>query len=205
MPWVHASEATHSLPSLLLPPLPPAGIVTDSTTPHGITSTAHLEPMSWGCAIIPFRSLSSCRIVTDGTTRHYFHRPSRAYAMGLRKRRKVFSDRPSPAAATLPHRHCGGGGCGWRTGGVRIGWKKILVLYETRAQRGKKRGRTSGAALQGAAGKDRKTNWIMHQYHVGEQGEEKEGEWVVSKVFYQIQQRQSSGESRTGRGHCPLV
>ncbi|CAI5984225.1 unnamed protein product [Closterium sp. NIES-65] len=209
-------------------------------------------------------------IVTDGTTRHYFHRPSRAYAMGLRKRRKVFSDRPS--AATLPPGTVGGadagGGreeCGYRwhkTGktrpvfarnrkqiswkkilvlyemqaqrgkrvfsrlialtllaspppgptppligwkkilvlyemraqrGKRIGWKKILVLYETRAQRGKKRGADERSSPAGGSGKDRKTNWIMHQYHVGEQGEEKEGEWVVSKVFYQIQQRQSSG------------
>ncbi|CAI5997166.1 unnamed protein product [Closterium sp. NIES-64] len=357
------------------PPSPPAGIVTDSTTPHGITSTAHLEPMSWGCASetsivasqlkspqrIPFSTFSPLAgivtdgttrhyfhrpthnlghraaqegqtalrvdsnhqsfrsvlsppagIVTDGTTRHYFHRPSRAYAMGLRKRRKVFSDRPS--AATLPPGTVGGGGCGWRTGGcagyrwhktgktrpvfarnrkqVRdspspptfssvsvssgpalspwcllvgeggekrggkadvdagreesghkagktrrlfahqleedpvlyemqaqrgkrvfsrlialtllaspppgptpplIGWKKILVLYETRAQRGKKRGADERSSPAGGSGKDRKTNWIMHQYHVGEQGEEKEGEWVVSKVFYQIQQRQSSG------------
>ncbi|CAI5988092.1 unnamed protein product [Closterium sp. NIES-64] len=159
-----------------------------------------------------FRSVLSppAGIVTDGTTRHYFHRPSRAYAMGLRKRRKIFSDRPS--AATLPPGTVGGadagGGreeCGYRwhkTGKTRpvfarnrkqIGWKKILVLYETRAQRGKKRGADERSSPAGGSGKDRKTNWIMHQYHVGEQGEEKEGEWVVSKVFYQIQQRQSSG------------
>lgn len=54
------------------------------------------------------------------------------------------------------------------------GYKKILVLY---TNYGKQR-------------KPEKTNWVMHQYHLGNNEEEKEGELVVSKVFYQTQPRQ---------------
>jgi len=57
------------------------------------------------------------------------------------------------------------------------GYKKILVLYTNyRKQR-----------------KPEKTNWVMHQYHLGNNEEEKEGELVVSKVFYQTQPRQCGG------------
>jgi len=38
--------------------------------------------------------------------------------------------------------------------------------------------------------KPEKTNWVMHQYHLGNNEEEKDGELVVSKVFYQTQPRQ---------------
>jgi hypothetical protein len=58
-------------------------------------------------------------------------------------------------------------------GGWQKGCKKILVLY---TNFGKHR-------------KPEKTNWVMHQYHLGDQ-EEKDGELVVSKVFYQTQTRQ---------------
>lgn len=54
------------------------------------------------------------------------------------------------------------------------GYKKILVLY---TNYGKQR-------------KPEKTNWVMHQYHLGNNEEEKDGELVVSKVFYQTQPRQ---------------
>lgn len=30
-----------------------------------------------------------------------------------------------------------------------------------------------------------KTNWIMHQYHLGTKENEKHGEYVASKIFYQ--------------------
>uniref|UniRef100_A0A0D9WDM0 NAC domain-containing protein n=1 Tax=Leersia perrieri TaxID=77586 RepID=A0A0D9WDM0_9ORYZ len=53
------------------------------------------------------------------------------------------------------------------------GCKKILVLY---TNFGKKR-------------KSEKTNWVMHQYHLGELEDEKEGDLIVSKVFYQTQTR----------------
>lgn len=32
-----------------------------------------------------------------------------------------------------------------------------------------------------------KANWVMHQYHLGSEEEEKDGELVVSKVLYQPQ------------------
>ncbi|KAH9301290.1 hypothetical protein KI387_012873, partial [Taxus chinensis] len=62
--------------------------------------------------------------------------------------------------------------------GKQKGCKKILVLY---TNFGKHR-------------KPEKTNWVMHQYHLGQLEEEKEGELVVSKVFYQTQPRQCNWE-----------
>ncbi|CAN4084114.1 unnamed protein product [Withania somnifera] len=106
----------------------------------------------------------------DGQVRHFFHRPSKAYTTGTRKRRKV-------------HTEIDGGETRWhKTGktrpvyisGVVKGYKKILVLYTN----------------YGRQRKPEKTNWVMHQYHLGENEEEKDGELVVSKVFYQTQPRQ---------------
>ncbi|XP_043700891.1 NAC domain-containing protein 73 [Telopea speciosissima] len=106
----------------------------------------------------------------DGLIRHFFHRPSKAYTTGTRKRRKVHTD-------------ADGGETRWhKTGKTRAvivggrvkGYKKILVLY---TNYGKQR-------------KPEKTNWVMHQYHLGTNEEEKDGELVVSKVFYQTQPRQ---------------
>ena len=37
-------------------------------------------------------------------------------------------------------------------------------------------------------GKAEKTNWVMHQYHLGTGEDEKEGQYVISKVLYQQQQ-----------------
>jgi len=54
------------------------------------------------------------------------------------------------------------------------GYKKILVLYTN----------------YGKQKKPEKTNWVMHQYHLGIDEEERDGELVVSKVFYQTQPRQ---------------
>ncbi|KAK4286119.1 hypothetical protein QN277_002725 [Acacia crassicarpa] len=107
----------------------------------------------------------------DGLVRHFFHRPSKAYTTGTRKRRKVHTD-DVDGSETRWH----------KTGKTRpvylsgklIGYKKILVLY---TNYGKQR-------------KPEKTNWVMHQYHLGYNEEEKEGELVVSKVFYQTQPRQ---------------
>nr|ALZ44687.1 NAC1 [Bambusa emeiensis] len=106
----------------------------------------------------------------DGLVRHFFHRPSKAYTTGTRKRRKVHSDED-------------GGETRWhKTGKTRPvlanarprGYKKILVLY---TNYGKQR-------------KPEKTNWVMHQYHLGSDEEERDGELVVSKVFFQTQPRQ---------------
>jgi hypothetical protein len=112
----------------------------------------------------------------DGLFRHFFHRPSKAYTTGTRKRRKV---------------HCedeDGGETRWhKTGKTRPvlangrprGYKKILVLY---TNYGKQR-------------KPEKTNWVMHQYHLGSDEEERDGELVVSKVFFQTQPRQCGGST----------
>jgi len=110
----------------------------------------------------------------DGLIRHFFHRPSKAYTTGTRKRRKVHSE---DGSETRWH----------KTGKTRPvynnsklkGYKKILVLY---TNYGKQR-------------KPEKTNWVMHQYHLGSDEEEKEGVLVVSKVFYQTQPRQCGGNS----------
>ncbi|KAF8407117.1 hypothetical protein HHK36_006242 [Tetracentron sinense] len=67
------------------------------------------------------------------------------------------------------------------------GCKKILVLY---TNFGKNR-------------KPEKTNWVMHQYHLGQLEEEKEGELIISKIFYQTQLRQCSWpdwSATTGEG-----
>ncbi|KAF8411120.1 hypothetical protein HHK36_003659 [Tetracentron sinense] len=105
----------------------------------------------------------------DGLIRHFFHRPSKAYTTGTRKRRKVHMD--ADGSETRWH----------KTGKTRPvfvgckvkGYKKILVLY---TNYGKQR-------------KPVKTNWVIHQYHLGSDEEEKEGELVISKVFYQTQPR----------------
>ncbi|CAD6332859.1 unnamed protein product [Miscanthus lutarioriparius] len=111
----------------------------------------------------------------DGLVRHFFHRPSRAYTTGTRKRRKVHSGDGDDGG--------GGGETRWhKTGKTRPvlsngrprGYKKILVLY---TNYGKQR-------------KPEKTNWVMHQYHLGSDEEERDGELVVSKVFFQTQPRQ---------------
>lgn len=39
--------------------------------------------------------------------------------------------------------------------------------------------------------KPKKTNWVMHQYHLGTGEDEMDGEYVVSKIFYQKQAKPS--------------
>lgn len=114
--------------------------------------------------------LGNAGVSKDGLIRHFFHRPSKAYTTGTRKRRKV-------------HTNEDGGETRWHktgktrpvfVGGEVKGFKKILVLYTN----------------YGRQRKPEKTNWVMHQYHLGNDEEEKDGELVVSKVFYQTQPRQ---------------
>ncbi|GFP96629.1 NAC domain-containing protein 8, partial [Phtheirospermum japonicum] len=104
----------------------------------------------------------------DGSVSHFFHRAIKAYSTGTRKRRKIHG-------ADL-------GDVRWhKTGrtkpvlldGEQKGCKKIMVLYVTPVR----------------GGKAEKTNWVMHQYHLGTGEDEKEGQYVVSKVFYQQQQQ----------------
>ncbi|MBA0623283.1 hypothetical protein Godav_008754 [Gossypium davidsonii] len=111
----------------------------------------------------------------DGQIRHFFHRPSKAYTTGTRKRRKVHTD--EEGSETRWHKT--GKTRAVSVGGAVKGFKKILVLYTN----------------YGRQRKPEKTNWVMHQYHLGNNEEEKDGELVVSKVFYQTQPRQCGPSS----------
>jgi hypothetical protein len=129
-------------------------------------------------------------LTKDGLSRHFFHRPSKAYTTGTRKRRKIqppvadaSSSSALPAQQQQHHQQQQRSETRWhKTGktrpvvvaGRQRGCKKILVLY---TNFGKNR-------------KPDKTNWVMHQYHLGDKEEEREGELVVSKIFYQTQPRQ---------------
>jgi hypothetical protein len=128
-------------------------------------------------------------LTKDGLSRHFFHRPSKAYTTGTRKRRKIqppaaeASSSSSPASQQQHHQQQQRSETRWhKTGktrpvvvaGRQRGCKKILVLY---TNFGKHR-------------RPEKTNWVMHQYHLGDNEEEREGELVVSKIFYQTQPRQ---------------
>lgn len=107
----------------------------------------------------------------EGQVRHFFHRPSKAYTTGTRKRRKVHSD-DDDGSETRWHK-TGKTRAVSAAGNVK-GYKKILVLYTN----------------YGRQRKPDKTNWVMHQYHLGHNQEETDGELVLSKVFYQTQPRQ---------------
>ncbi|KAL0339003.1 UNVERIFIED_CONTAM: NAC domain-containing protein 75 [Sesamum angustifolium] len=120
-------------------------------------------------------------VTRDGLSRHFFHRPSKAYTTGTRKRRKIQTE------------YCDlqGGRNGGKTrpmNGKQKGCKKILVLY---TNFGKNR-------------KPEKTNWVMHQYHLGQLEEEKEGELVVSKIFYQTQPRQCNWSDKNSTSANPI-
>ncbi|ESW12998.1 hypothetical protein PHAVU_008G159200 [Phaseolus vulgaris] len=112
----------------------------------------------------------------DGSYFHFFHRTINAYATGQRKRRKIHHQQ----GVTEEH---------WRwhkTGktkaiienGICKGFKKIMVLH-VRSKSGFK---------------PYKSNWVMHQYHLGTEEDEKEGEYVVSKIFYQQQKKTEKNE-----------
>ncbi|KAG2625107.1 NAC domain-containing protein 75-like isoform X1 [Panicum virgatum] len=116
-------------------------------------------------------------VTRNGLSKHFFHRPSKAYTTGTRKRRRIQSEHGSHGSEDV-------GEARWHktgktrpviVGGRQKGCKKILVLYSS----------------YGKQGKPKKTNWVMHQYHLGDQ-EEKDGELVVSKVFYQTQLRSTT-------------
>ncbi|XP_065880261.1 SUPPRESSOR OF GAMMA RESPONSE 1 isoform X2 [Euphorbia lathyris] len=108
----------------------------------------------------------------DGSVSHFFHRAIKAYNTGTRKRRKIQGDnlrdvRWHKTGRTKPV----------ILDGTQRGCKKIMVLYTSSAK----------------GGKAEKTNWVMHQYHLGTGEDEREGEYVVSKIFYQ-QQQNSKGD-----------
>ena len=103
----------------------------------------------------------------DGSASHFFHRAINAYNTGTRKRRKIlgqdFGDvRWHKTGRTKPVVF----------NGIQKGCKKIMVLYVSNVR----------------GGRAEKTNWVMHQYHLGTEEDEKDGEYIISKVFYQQQQ-----------------
>ncbi|XP_073280534.1 SUPPRESSOR OF GAMMA RESPONSE 1-like [Primulina huaijiensis] len=107
----------------------------------------------------------------DGRVSHFFHLAIKAYNTGTRKRRKIHGDdlgdvRWHKTGRTKPV----------FLDGVQKGCKKIMVLYISPVR----------------GGKAEKTNWVMHQYHLGTGEDEREGEYVISKVFYQQPQGKQS-------------
>ncbi|KAL1195193.1 NAC domain-containing protein 75 [Cardamine amara subsp. amara] len=120
-------------------------------------------------------------VTRDGLSKHFFHKPSRAYTTGTRKRRKINiqtdHDSELTAGSSETRWHKTGKTRPVMINGQQRGCKKILVLY---TNFGKNR-------------RPEKTNWVMHQYHLGINEEEREGELVVSKIFYQTQPRQCVG------------
>lgn len=113
----------------------------------------------------------------DGSSIHFFHKTINAYASGQRKRRKIHHEHGLTEEHVRWH----------KTGrtksviedGVHKGFKKIMVLY-VRSKKGSK---------------PYKSNWVMHQYHLGTEEDEKGGEYVVSKIFYQQKQTEKNEEN----------
>ncbi|MED6208053.1 hypothetical protein PIB30_041444 [Stylosanthes scabra] len=103
----------------------------------------------------------------DGASVHFFHKTTNAYATGQRKRRKINHEEGLSEEHVRWHKT--GKTKAITDNGVHKGFKKIMVLY-IRPKRG---------------AKPNKSEWVMHQYHLGSEEGEKEGEYVVSKIFYQ--------------------
>ncbi|PNT76075.1 hypothetical protein BRADI_1g43840v3 [Brachypodium distachyon] len=102
----------------------------------------------------------------DGSVSHFFHRTYKAYNTGTRKRRRINTGdladvRWHKTGKTKPV----------MVDGKHLGCKKIMVLYMSTVK----------------GGKPKKTNWVMHQYHLGTGEDEQNGEYVVSKLFFQQQ------------------
>ncbi|PIA30616.1 hypothetical protein AQUCO_05400006v1 [Aquilegia coerulea] len=102
----------------------------------------------------------------DGSSVHFFHKTTKAYATGHRKRRKIHDQSSSTEEQVRWHKT--GKTKAVIENGIQKGWKKIMVLYKS-----------SKKGL-----KPDKINWVMHQYHLGITEDETDGEFVVSKIFY---------------------
>ncbi|XP_037485997.1 SUPPRESSOR OF GAMMA RESPONSE 1-like [Triticum dicoccoides] len=124
-------------------------------------------------------------IKMDGSTGHFFHKVSNAYVVGKRKRRKISNSEHTVCDENLRWHKTGKSRSILDNNGVIKGWKKILVLY---------------IGYRKGGGKTEKTNWRMHQYHLGVDQDEKQEELVVSKVFYQVQ---SMNDSLPLQTRCP--
>ncbi|KAL3636644.1 hypothetical protein CASFOL_018943 [Castilleja foliolosa] len=113
----------------------------------------------------------------DGTSVHFFYRISNAYSSGQRKRRRI-QDQESAIKSHVRWHKTGKTKCVIENG-IQKGFKKIMVLY--------------GSSKRGS--KPDKCNWVMHQYHLGADEDETEGEFVVSKIFYQPQKENDKSET----------
>ncbi|XP_061342527.1 SUPPRESSOR OF GAMMA RESPONSE 1-like [Gastrolobium bilobum] len=111
----------------------------------------------------------------DGSNVHFFHRTINAFTTGQRKRRKIHHDGLSEEHVRW---HKTGKTKAIVEDGVHKGFKKIMVLY-IKSEKGSK---------------PYKSNWVMHQYHLGTEEDEKDGEYVVSKIFYQQQKQSEKNE-----------
>ncbi|XP_047150908.1 SUPPRESSOR OF GAMMA RESPONSE 1-like isoform X2 [Vigna umbellata] len=112
----------------------------------------------------------------DGSYFHIFHKTINAYATSQRKRRKIHH--PQGLSEEHWHWHKTGRTKAIMQNGMCKGFKKIMVLH-VRSKSGSK---------------PFKSNWVMHQYHLGTEKNEKEGEYVVSKIFYQQQKQTEKNE-----------
>ncbi|XP_047064133.1 SUPPRESSOR OF GAMMA RESPONSE 1-like [Lolium rigidum] len=106
-------------------------------------------------------------IKMDGSSSYFFHKISNAYEVGKRKRRKISNSNATDCDEKMRW-HKTGKSSRILDNGVIKGWKKILVLHKCYNK------------------KRVKTNWTMHQCHLGAEVGEKHGELVVSKVFWQV-------------------
>ncbi|KAG9158225.1 hypothetical protein Leryth_000373 [Lithospermum erythrorhizon] len=113
----------------------------------------------------------------DGSSIHFFYRTFNAYATGRRKRRRVQDEEGLIKEAVRWHKT--GKTKTLLENGVPKGYKKIMVLYSTSKN----------------GGKADKCNWVMHQYHLGADEDEKEGEYVVCKIFYQQPKQIANNET----------
>lgn len=104
----------------------------------------------------------------DGSTVHFFYRITNAYSSGTRKRRRIQD--PDSTIKSIVRWHKTGKTKPVMENGIVKGYKKIMVL--------------NGTPKTGS--KPKKCNWVMHQYHLGPDEIEKEGEYVVSKITYQL-------------------
>ncbi|TVU42233.1 hypothetical protein EJB05_08626, partial [Eragrostis curvula] len=112
-------------------------------------------------------------IKTDGSTSYFFYKISNAYGCGHRKRRKIDVGYTVSNDKKFRWHKTGKSKEVYDENGVKKGWKKILVLY-----------------VGSMKGRGIKTKWVMHQYHLGVDEAEKDGQCVVSKVFYQLGSKQ---------------
>ncbi|KAL6507296.1 hypothetical protein OROGR_023491 [Orobanche gracilis] len=118
------------------------------------------------------------RAKKDGSSFHFFYRIMNAYSSGQRKRRRIQEQENMTSKSRLRWHKTG------KTkpvieNGVQKGFKKIMVLY----------------AASRSGSKPDKRHWVMHQYHLGAHEDETEGEFVVSKIFYQPQKENDRDET----------